>query len=176
MQAFKAATLLPVILNVICLAESYWNKNLKLVPLMLQFIMIRKELQLLFPEEGSDNFIMVRNVLKTLGITILVFIQIVLGTFTSLPYWFRRINPFIHILILYFCMIYGLTDFESLPKSMIGMFVILFSLINLYLNSAFKALLKVVEQSIAKELNSHRRISTMFNSLQEGIVIVQQDH
>lgn len=99
-----------------------------------------------------------------------------LGTFTSVPYWFRRLNPFIHILIIYAFTILGQTDFKVLPKSMIGMFVILFTLINLYLNSAFKALLKVVEQSIAKELNSHRRISTMFNSLQEGIVIVQRDH
>ena len=43
-----------------------------------------------------------------------------------------------------------------------------------YLHFVVKALLKVVEQSIAKELNTHRRIQTIFHSLQEGILIVQR--
>lgn len=74
MQMLKMAAFLPAVLNVLLLTESYCNKNLKLVPLMLQFIMFRKELQLLFPEEGDDNYLIVRGQLKTIGITILVFL------------------------------------------------------------------------------------------------------
>lgn len=170
----RTATYVPVLLNVCCLVESYWHNNLKLVPLMLQFIMIRKELSLLFPIEDGENSQM-RNMLKTLGIIILVFMQVVTGTFTSQPYWFRRINPFIHFTIIYTMCILANADFDGLTKFHFIFGAVLYIIVCIYLNSAFKTFLKVVEQSIKQELNSHRKISAIFNSLQEGIVILQQE-
>lgn len=173
--SLRIASFLPTLLNLCLLVESYCHRNLRYVPLMLQLIMIRKELQLLFPQEGSSESIMLRTILKTVGITLLVFLQVVIGTFTSQPYWFRRINPFIHFAFIYFFTVFGHGNVGDLERSTIFTALVLYLIMNLYINSAFKTLLKVVEQSIAKELNSHRQIQVMFNSLQEGIVIAQKD-
>ena len=140
----RMAATIPGLVNIALLVESYYNKNLKYVPLMLQFIMMRKELSLLFPIEDGANSEM-RNMLKTMGIIILVFMQVVTSTFTSQPYWFRRINPFIHFTILYSFILVTNADFKSMHKFHYIFGGVLYLIVNIYLNSAFKTFLKVVE-------------------------------
>lgn len=171
---FQAITFLPTALNLVILAESYLHNNLKLIPLMLQLIMLRKELQLLFPIEDTTN-IQMRRAIKLTCIGILVMLQVVIGTFTNQPDWAKRVNPFVHFLIIFSFSIIGNADFEAFNFEDFMYCLMCFSMVISYIRSAFATFLKVVEQSIAKELNSHRRITAMFNSLQEGIVIVQQD-
>ena len=49
----RILTALPTLINVVIITESYARKNFKLVPIMLQLVMIRKELQFL---SKIDNF------------------------------------------------------------------------------------------------------------------------
>lgn len=63
-------------------------------------------------------------------------------------------------------------DLEDISEVDIVFCVMLYCLFTWYIHSLFGTLHKVVEQSIGEEMNNHKRILAMFNSLQEGIVIV----
>ena len=73
---------LPGLINIVCLAESYIRKNFKIIPWMLQMIMLRKELQLLFDIDHGENSAMAKTMLIS-SVSIMVTAQVILGTFTS---------------------------------------------------------------------------------------------
>ena len=95
----------------------------------------------------------------------MVLCQVVIGTFTNQPLWFSRINPFIHVTILYSFLFYAESNLELIQAQQIFSAAFTYILLLVYVHYAFKTMLKVVDQSIEKELNSHRQISAIFNSL-----------
>lgn len=72
----------PALITVACLIESYVRKNFKLIPLMLQMVMIRKELQLLFDLDHGENSGLAKNQ-QLAGVCIMVMMQVVIGSFTN---------------------------------------------------------------------------------------------
>lgn len=168
---FAILAFFPSVLNAIGLIYSYKRNNLKFVPWMLQLIMLRKELVLMQLTNEASRF---NGALEVGMVSIMVFLQAAISTFTSLPYWFRRLSPILHFFVIEFTVIFKFSNYENFSTGTIVKLVVFLVLFPLYLNSVFTALFTVVDQSIAKELNTHRSILMMFNSLQEGIVILQK--
>lgn len=81
-------------------------------------------------------------------------------------------NPYIHTTLILSFSFYSDVHWQTLKAQ--DAFSVVFNtvLILIYIHFMFKTLFKVLDQSIKKELNTHRQVSTIFNSLQEGIVIV----
>lgn len=165
-----------ILVTGIALSYAKPDKWLKSIGYLIQVIIFKKELVLaqpFLPESGANYNL--KNVIRILAIPILIFIQMVMCLYLYESKRLKQCLPHFHFTVLYSIVVYQYLVTDGIEKSDIVFLVSVFVFLHVFLLNVFKTLNELANSQLKDEIkiSDHRKYKDIFNSLQEGIIIVQ---